>query len=146
MLFVCTGNTCRSPLASALLQARTDIAVEVKSAGVYALPNMPASDGTKVVLEEKGISITHQSQPLSEELLKWADLVLAMTQSHKQAISSMFPDSVSEHVYTLKEYIDPNACDIDISDPFGGSVDIYRQTAEEIERCLDEVVRKLGNK
>lgn len=143
ILFVCTGNTCRSPLASALLKVKAAEIVEVKSAGVHAVPKMPASDGTKAILEEKNISFEHEATPLSKELLRWADLVLTMSNSHKQFIYSMFPDEKKEHVYTLKEYVDPTVENTDIADPFGGSVDVYRETAKEIETYIDELIKKI---
>lgn len=145
ILFVCTGNTCRSPLASAILKDKADF-VEVRSAGIHAALNMPASDGTKAVLKERNLSTDHASQPLSKELLRWADLVLTMTAAHKQSIIAMFPDEKHDHVYTLKEFVDPDAKEIDIADPFGGSIDVYRQTADEIEKYIDEVIRKIEEK
>ncbi|MCM3714269.1 low molecular weight protein arginine phosphatase [Halalkalibacter oceani] len=143
ILFVCTGNTCRSPMAEALLRSRA-ADVEVKSAGIHALPSMPASDGTRAILEEKAIAPDHTSQAVSADLLTWADLVLTMTRSHKEAIQLLFPET-SEHVHTLKEFVDDESEEVDIADPIGGSLEDYRQTAKEIERCLDKLTHKLAN-
>jgi protein-tyrosine phosphatase len=94
------------------------------------------------VLAEKGIDTNHQSQPLTEDLLEWADLILTMTCSHKEMIK-LFHRHVSDYLFTLKEYVDPESLDLDIDDPFGGPIEAYRQTAEQIERCLDDLTRKL---
>ncbi|MCL7747917.1 low molecular weight protein arginine phosphatase [Halalkalibacter alkaliphilus] len=142
VLFVCTGNTCRSPMAEALLRSRMDERIEVKSAGVQAFPNSPASEGTKAVLAEKGISAEHASQLVTEELLDWADVILTMTTSHKEMIKVFYPH-VNEKLFTLKEFVDPHSYDLDIADPIGGPIDSYRQTAEQIEQCLDIVTKKL---
>ncbi|MFC0471703.1 low molecular weight protein arginine phosphatase [Halalkalibacter kiskunsagensis] len=142
VLFVCTGNTCRSPLAEALLRNRAGESIQVKSAGVQAFPNSPASENTISVLAEKGIDANHLSSPLTEDLLDWADVILTMTTSHKEMIK-LFHPHVSEYLFTLKEFVDPLAHNLDIDDPFGGPIEAYRQTAEQIERCLDDLTQKL---
>lgn len=130
-------------MAEALLRSRTQEDIEVKSAGVQAFPNSPASEGTRTVLAEKGIGHDHQSQSVSQELLEWADVVLTMTHAHKNMIQLLFPE-MSEHTFTLKEFIDPSTEDKDIVDPFGGPIEAYQQTAEQIEACLDELMRKIA--
>ncbi len=159
VLFVCTGNTCRSPMAEHLLrhhlQDMADRGIEVQSAGVAAVPGMSAASQAIEVLKEKGISMEHTSRPLTEELVEWADLILTMTGSHKQLVLSQFPKSVDK-VYILKEYIikaDGTGSDEvnkkmeegnpDISDPFGGDVEVYRRSAEELEKAIRELKKKL---
>ncbi|WP_332692023.1 low molecular weight protein arginine phosphatase [Halalkalibacter lacteus] len=144
VLFVCTGNTCRSPLAEALLRSRAGCGIQVKSAGVQAFPNSPASANTLAVLAEKGIGSNHLSKPLTEDLLDWADIILTMTNAHKEMIKLFYPH-VSEYLFTLKEYVDPLANNLDIDDPFGGPIEAYRQTAEQIECCLDDLTQKLSD-
>ncbi len=193
ILFVCTGNTCRSPMAEAILRHRSDNSIQVRSAGIFASNGSPASRQSVEVLQDKGIKINHQSQALTEELVEWADLVLTMTGQHKQAILSQFPSKIG-HIFTLKEHvlaeketldnleqlydkigqirmelfdlgnsdedkrqalmremetkmkeakkIERTMPSMDVSDPFGGSKDVYCQTYEE----LDELVQKLAEK
>ncbi|SFI66843.1 arsenate reductase/protein-tyrosine-phosphatase family protein [Thermoflavimicrobium dichotomicum] len=109
VLFVCTGNTCRSPMAEALLRKIADeenFPVEVQSAGVAAVNGSLASPQAIEVLKEKGIEHDHRSQEINEELIAWADYVLTMTSSHKQTLIQLFPQYVDK-IYTLREYAEP---------------------------------------
>lgn len=101
VLFICTGNTCRSPMAEALLKHKSKF--KVKSAGIFASIGSPASQGTIDALQTVNINVEHQSQPVSEQLLDWADVILTMTMQHKQTVAMQYPQ-VHDKVYTLKEY------------------------------------------
>src|SRR5690625_3708820 len=103
VLFVCTGNTCRSPMAEALVKHKSPQTF-VQSAGIFAGKNSRANHHTIEALKKKGIALDHLSQPVTEELLHWADLVITMTTQHKQSIIIEYPN-FQEKYYTLKEYV-----------------------------------------
>ncbi|HEX7378871.1 MAG TPA: Sua5/YciO/YrdC/YwlC family protein [Pirellulales bacterium] len=147
VLFVCTGNTCRSPMAEGLFRHLLaqklkcppaeieDCGAIVMSAGIAAMLGGRAAHEAIQTLAPLGIDLTaHESQPLSEQLVRHADLILAMTRSHRQAILAEWP-SAAERVKLLSHD------GADVADPVGGPAELYErclaQMTPEIERWVD---------
>ena len=153
ILFVCTGNTCRSSMAEALFKDMIKKHypdklkdIKVMSAGVAARDGDKASPNAIRAMEELGIDLAfHSATQLTAELISEADLILTMTQRHRDMVLIMNPGA-RDKVYTLIEYAHDGQQDqagLDIEDPFGGSVEVYRKCAAQIKRALDILIEKL---
>ncbi|KMT22796.1 low molecular weight protein arginine phosphatase [Clostridium cylindrosporum] len=133
LLFVCTGNTCRSPMAQEIAKkvlAEKGIDAKVSSAGIYAFMGTSASENSLKVMEEIGLDLSnHMASLLDRKMLEENDIILTMTQGHKESIISSAPD-FKDKIYTFGEYIGIGK---DIIDPFGGSVDVYRSCRQQLE-------------
>ncbi|MFW6386342.1 MAG: ribose 5-phosphate isomerase B [Bacillota bacterium] len=148
LLFVCTGNTCRSPMAEylfrKLLQDKETGDWTVLSAGIKAFGGARMSDNSVSVLREENInSDDFSSRSVSEELIEEADLVLTMTVRHRQILRDRF-SAFKEKIFTLREF-NGAAGDLDITDPFGRPIEFYRTTRDQLKEELKELIIRLEN-
>lgn len=143
IVLVCTGNTCRSPMAEALLKKRIaermgckieeleDRSVVVMSAGLSAPPGGRAAAEAIQTMHERKLDLTqHESQPLSERLVRFADCIITMTAGHRQAILQAWPDA-EPRVHLISQGHG------DVADPIGGPIELYRRCAEQLDTYLE---------
>lgn len=144
LLFLSTGNTCRSPMAAAylkkLLEERKTKNIEIRSAGVMTIAGLLATDESKLMLEPYGVTLDkHRSQPLTEEILRRADLVLGMTPFHVQMALRLSPSSRGK-THLLKEYTQTDPKNRPIPDPMGCTLEVYKRCFRQIKLACDRLV------
>src|SRR6185369_16649415 len=144
VLFVCTGNVCRSPMAEGLfrhvVQGRGQY--RVISAGLGAMEGQPPSAHAVEAEKELGIDISAQrSRMLTPELVAQADYIFGMTHSHVDAIMLLYPHA-AEKTFLLREFDETlDAYENDISDPIGGSYDVYCNCRDQIEQGIASMLK-----
>src|SRR5436305_11270528 len=144
VLFVCTGNVCRSPMAEGLF--RHAVAgrgqYRVISAGLGAMEGQPPSPYAVQAVKELGIDISSQrSRMLTPELVQQADYIFGMTHSHIDTVMLLYPQA-AEKTFLLREFDETlDLFEKDISDPIGGSYDVYLNCRDQIEQGIVSLLR-----
>jgi tRNA threonylcarbamoyl adenosine modification protein (Sua5/YciO/YrdC/YwlC family) len=149
IVMVCTGNTCRSPMAETLLKKRLadrlkckvseldDRGVVVMSAGISAQAGSRAAAEAVQTMQARGLDLTqHESQPLSDRIVRFADVIVTMTRGHRDTILEHFPDA-EPRVHLISRGRG------DVADPIGGPLDLYRRCADQLDAYLEEWAQHL---
>lgn len=161
ILFVCTGNTCRSSMAEGIFKEKlktiNENNIKVSSAGISAIEGQMANEKAIKVLKSKGIDISsHRAKQLTDDMINGSDLILTMTVAHKKIIKDYICKKTDEtslclnKVFTLKEYAQKindeknDRNNLDIADPYGMDYNMYKQSMMEIVAELDKIVNNIN--
>lgn len=138
---ICTGNTCRSPMAEAILRSKNIDNVQVRSAGIHTMDGIPIAEHARTLVEKEDMPYTATSNAVTDKDVAWANYILTMTTAHKQMLHSLFPEA-KEKIHTLKGFLKLEGNE-DVHDPFGGDLNTYERTFNELCELMDILERKL---
>lgn len=150
VMFICTGNICRSAMAHWLLKKKlTDLNrsdIQVYSCGIYAQDGDIPTYEAREAINEYGVNLSnHFAINIKNSNIKDMDLILCATKSHKIAVIDIYPE-LEEKVFTMKEYVNydrEHHDNIDIKDPWGYDLETYRSCLAEIDECLELLLKKI---
>lgn len=150
IMFICTGNICRSAMAHWLFKKKLDDNnidnIEVYSCGTYAETGDWATDEAIDAMEEYEVDLKkHRATNIRDSKIEEMDLILCATESHKADVIMRYPN-LMDKVYTMKGYVQFNDNNTNINDPWGYDIFTYRKCATEINNVLDLLIKKLENK
>ena len=147
ILLVCTGNTCRSPMAEELLRSLlVDRGVEatVSSAGTGAWDGAPVSEGAYLVSLEHGLDLSdHGAKLLTRDLVERSSLILTMARHHRVRAQEL---GGAEHSFLLGEYVGLSGPEAEVRDPFGSDLEVYRGTHEQLTELVDQALARIRDR
>ncbi len=152
IMFICTGNICRSAMADFLLRKKLEDrkinGIKVYSAGIYAMDgDIPTYEAKTVMKDEYNIDMScHRATNIRNSKIEEMDLILCATRSHKDELLYIYPN-LKGKIYTLKEYVNYNReyhDKINIKDPWGYDIETYRSCVAEIDECLEKLLTKIN--
>lgn len=146
IMFICTGNICRSAMADALMKKMAkdkNKEIDVYSCGIFAQDgDMPTYNAVEAMKEYNVELKNHRATNIRNSKIEDMDIILCATVSHKNNVISMYPE-LTNKIYTIKEYAGFDKNDLDIPDPWGYDIETYRFCASTINKCLEKIIDKI---
>lgn len=146
VMFICTGNICRSAMAHHMFEKITkqyNKDIKVFSCGTYAQNGDVPTDEAIEVMQKYEVDLRpHRATNIENSNIYDMDLILCATMDHKKMVNQMYPE-LKDKVYTMKEYAKYPKFNLNISDPWGYGIDVYKNCAKEIKECLDKIIKRL---